>query len=161
MKKVWYIALVLYIVLFYSACSKTEDIPPKTGVEAEDAQTDYVTVVRLNSPPVCKTTTDKTIIQKVKALISSLPKTEYNGPPFGGWLLKIDFGDGARFTLARSVITIDGKAYSIKDTDYTWFHDAVMDIYADVDAKEIRYTMGGTAASAWGNNKAYNHGTKG
>lgn len=145
MRRVWYISLSLCILLLCCACTHAEEVSPITDhssslqTTAEDKEIQYMTLVRTNSPPVCKTTYDKAAIQSVKERIRATPRTEYSGPPVAGWRLKIDFEDGSRFSLARSHMTIDHIVYTIEEADYTALYTTLMDVYDSIDAEEIEY----------------------
>ena len=98
-----------------------------------------MTIARLPSPPMCKTTTNLSYINKVTNTFINAPK-EPLGEKINGWVYKVDINiDGQVFsyTVSDTVFTdSDGKQYSV---DGASIMDSLEEIYLKIDTVETEY----------------------
>lgn len=123
--------------------SSVVSLPSSTeSEESADVQSEVsgMTIVRTNSPPVCKTTNDPEMASEVRELLNSVEKEVYTGEAKGGWNLKIDFADGTWYTLGGDMLNTDKASYSIKSQSAKSLYDELMAIYNAIDGEETKYT---------------------
>lgn len=133
MKKFLCILLSLILISIFCGCD-TKD-PESINLSQE------VTIVKLPSPPTCKTTDDISIINEVITVLSNIEKSPINNDNInGGWnvmiKLKID-GKTLNYTIGGVFTDSDGKQYhvnNLKDIE-----DKLNDVYDKIDAPEVDY----------------------
>lgn len=98
-----------------------------------------MTVVRLPSPPMCKTTTSTSYINKVTSVFANTPKILLD-EKVNGWMYKVDINvDGQIFsyTVSESVFTdSDGRQYSV---DGKAMIASLDEIYSEINVQETEY----------------------
>lgn len=102
---------------------------------------DEMTLIRLSSDggPVCKTTSDREAVRRVRQLIADVEKEPFDGVMPGGWRFKVDFSDGTYFTVGFDLLG-SNTDYTITAADADALYDALMAMYNATDATEERYT---------------------
>ncbi len=103
--------------------------------------TDEMTLIRLSPDggPVCKTTSDREAVRRVRQLIADVEKEPFDGVMPGGWRFKVDFSDGTYFTVGFDLLG-SNTDYTITAADADALYDALVTIYDATDAAEERYT---------------------
>lgn len=134
MKKILCLILSLTLVLLLCACG-TKDTKSKVfGQE--------VTIVKLPSPPKCKTSNSIAVVDEVIAVLGLIEKSPTsNDVNAGGWStmirLKID-GQELVYTLGGNLFTdADGRQY--KATNCAEIEEKITKIYNELDALEVDY----------------------
>lgn len=98
-----------------------------------------MTIARLPSPPMCKTTSNVSYINKVANIFAGAPKEPLD-EKVNGWAYKVDINvDGQVFsyTVSDSVFTdSDGRQYSV---DGKSIMTSLEEIYTEIDAQETEY----------------------
>lgn len=98
-----------------------------------------ITIVRMPAPPMCKTTTNASYINKVANIFSNAQK-ELLKEKVNGWAYKVDINiDGQIFsyTVSDTVFTdSDGRQYSV---DGKAIMASLEEIYLDIPSEEIEY----------------------
>ncbi len=112
------------------------------GSTAPTHAADGMTLIRLseNGPPVCKTTSDREAVRRVRELIDNTLKEPFVGSMPGGWRFKVDFSDGSIFTVSHGLLGSNTGNYTITAEAADALYDALMAIYNATDAEESRYT---------------------
>ena len=137
MKK--FISIILTFV-FVLLCGCSSD----TNNNSADAKTVFkqeVTIVKMPSPPKCKTTDDSSVVNEVLELLNKLEKAPTNKDVInGGWStmikLKID-GKEFNYTIGSVFTDSDGKQYNV--TNHKEIEDELTKIYNELDAPEVDY----------------------
>lgn len=133
MKKFLCILLSLILISIFCGCNNND--PESINLSQE------VTIVKMPSPPICKTTDDISIINEVITILSNIEKSPINNDDInGGWnvmiKLKID-GKTLNYTIGGVFTDSDGKQYHInnlQDIEYK-----INDVYDKIDAPEVNY----------------------
>lgn len=137
MKK--FISIILTFV-FVLLCGCSSD----TNNDSSDAKTVFkqeVTIVKMPSPPKCKTTDDSSVVNEVLELLNKLEKAPTNKDVInGGWStmikLKID-GKEFNYTIGSVFTDSDGKQYNV--TNHKEIEDELTKIYNELDVPEVNY----------------------
>ena len=103
---------------------------------------DEMALIRLspNGGPVCKVTSDREALERVRQLIADVEKEPFDGVMPGGWRFKVDFSDGAIFTVGYDLLCSRTGDYIITAADADALYEALVTIYDATDAAEERYT---------------------
>ncbi len=103
---------------------------------------DEMTLIRLseNGPPVCKTTSDREAVRRVRELIADVEKEPFVGSMPGGWRFKVDFSDGSIVTVSYGLLGSNTGDYTVTAADADALYEALTAIYNATDAAEERYT---------------------
>lgn len=141
------------LVLFGCSCAPSGSTSVAPGSSAPSSQTELaestsnlpektgMTMVRPNSPPVCKMTEDPFVIQAVKERIDAADKKEeYVGTVGGGWVLKIDFPNGSWCSLSGDLLCTDQKNYWLETAVSEKLYEELMAIYQAIVGEETPYT---------------------
>lgn len=137
MKK--FISIILTFV-FVLLCGCSSD----TNNNSSDAKTVFkqeVTIVKMPSPPKCKTTDDSSVVNEVLELLNKLEKAPTNKDVInGGWStmikLKID-GKEFNYTIGSVFTDSDGKQYNV--TNHKEIEGELTKIYNELDVPEVNY----------------------
>ncbi len=103
---------------------------------------DEMTLIRLSPDggPVCKTTSDREALERVRQLIADVEKEPFDGVMPAGWRFKVDFSDGTIVTVSHGLLGSSTGDYTITAADADALYDALMAMYNATDATEERYT---------------------
>ncbi len=129
------ICIILSLVFVFGLCSCRVTQNESTGLSQE------ITIVKMPSPPKCKTTDDITVINEVLELLNKMEKTSATDETVnGGWTtmikLKID-GQEFNYTIGSVFTDSDGRQYNI--TNYQEIEDEMTKIYNKLDVTEVQY----------------------
>ena len=134
MKKALCIILSLIFIILFCACDNTE---VESRVFSQE-----ITIVKLPSPPKCKTSNSITTIDKVIELLGQIDKSSTpNEVNAGGWStmirLKVD-GQELIYTLGGDLFTdADGRQYKV--TNCEEIEEKITKIYNELDVPEVDY----------------------
>ncbi len=162
MKKVLCVIVVCMMLLLCSCAGDTVDdtsapspvttttttsVTTTTTTTTEGSATatraaDEMTLIRLspNGGPVCKVTSDREALERVRQLIADVEKEPFDGVMPGGWRFKVDFSDGAIFTVGFDLLGSNTGNSIITAADADALYEALVTIYDATDAAEERYT---------------------
>lgn len=100
-----------------------------------------VTIVKMPSPPKCKTSDNISIVNEVISVLGEIEKSPTpNEEINGGWSIMVKFNiDGQEFnyTIGSVFTDSDGKQYNVKNLDE--IEQKIIDIYDKIDAPEVDY----------------------
>ncbi len=137
MKRFLLIILTLVFVLLCGCSASTDN-------NSSDTKTVFkqeVTIVKMPSPPKCKTTNDSSVVNEVLELLSKIEKTPTNKDVInGGWstMLKINIdGNEFNYTIGSVFTDSDGKQYNV--INYKEIEDKLTKIYNELDVPEVDY----------------------
>lgn len=133
MKK--FVSLILSVLLALSLC----------GCGSHDTQSavfsQEVTIVKLPSPPKCKTTDDISVVNEVIAVLGEIEKSPIEDENInGGWSIMIKLnidGQCFNYTIGGVFTDSDGKQYYVKNLDE--IEDKITEIYNKIDSPEVDY----------------------
>lgn len=133
MKKI--VSLILSVILALSLC----------GCGIHDTQSaifsQEVTIVKLPSPPKCKTTDDISIVNEIIAVLGEIEKSPIEDENInGGWSIMVKLNvDGQEFnyTIGGVFTDSDGKQYCVENLDE--IKEKILEIYDKIDAPEVDY----------------------
>lgn len=134
MKKALCIILSLIFIILFCGCDNTE---VESRVFSQE-----ITIVKLPSPPKCKTSNSITTIDKVIELLGQIDKSSTpNEVNAGGWStmirLKVD-GQELIYTLGGDLFTdADGRQYKV--TNCEEIEEKITKIYNELDVPEVDY----------------------
>ena len=137
MKKFISIILTFVFVLLCGCSSDTNN----NSSAAKTVFKQEVTIVKMPSPPKCKTTDDSSVVNKVLELLNKLEKAPTNKDVInGGWStmfkLKID-GKEFNYTIGSVFTDSDGKQYNV--TNHKEIEHEMTKIYNELDVPEVNY----------------------
>ncbi len=132
MKKILCIILSLTFMFLFCGCG------------AKDTESKFfsqeVTIVKMPSPPKCKTSDSIAVVDEVIAVLGEIEKSSTLEDINGGWSimikLKID-GQELVYTIGNIFTDADGKQYNI--TNYDVIEEKINEIYNNIDAPEVDY----------------------
>ncbi len=131
MKKVLCIFLSLTFMLL--CCCDKQDTESRVFSQE-------VTIVKMPSPPKCKTSNKIAVVDEVIAVLGEIEKSSTLEDINGGWSimikLKID-GQELVYTIGKIFTDADGKQYNV--TNYDVIEEKVNEIYNNIDAPEVDY----------------------
>ena len=133
MKKI--VPLILSVLLALSLC----------GCGSGDAQSTVfsqeVTIVKMPSPPKCKTTDDVSVVNEVIAVLGKIEKSPIEDENInGGWSIMIKLnidGQSFNYTIGGVFTDSDGKQYYVTNGDE--IEKKITEIYNEIDAPEVDY----------------------
>ena len=134
MKKVLCVVFAFIFVALLCGC---DDGSVQSNVFRQE-----VTIVKLPSPPKCKTTNSNTVVNEVIDVLGLIEKHPTpNDVASGGWstmvILKID-GQEFVYTLGGNLFTdSDGRQYNISNCKE--IEDELTEIYNKMDAQAVDY----------------------
>lgn len=133
MKK--FLCLILSIIFLFSffGCEKSNTTSTTFSQE--------VTIVKLPSPPKCKTTDDISIVNEIIAVLGEIEKSPIEDENInGGWSIMVKLNvDGQEFnyTIGGVFTDSDGKQYYVENLDE--IKEKILEIYDKIDAPEVDY----------------------
>lgn len=133
MKKI--VPLILSVLLALSLC----------GCKSSDAQSTVfsqeVTIVKMPSPPKCKTTDDVSVVNEVIAVLGKIEKSPIEDENInGGWSIMIKLnidGQSFNYTIGGVFTDSDGKQYYVTNGDE--IEKKITEIYNKIDVPEVDY----------------------
>lgn len=140
-KKIFSILLTIVLGLTFVACgdsntSSNGDTKNKSEFMQE------VTIIKMPSPPKCKTSNSSSVVNEVLMLLREIEKAPSTCGNTNGWQyminIKID-GQELSYSIASDTFTdSDGQQYSI--TNYNYINEKISSIYEKIDTPEKDYT---------------------
>ena len=133
MKKI--VPLILSVLLALSLC----------GCGSGDAQSTVfsqeVTIVKMPSPPKCKTTDDVSVVNEVIAVLGKIEKSPIEDENInGGWSIMIKLnidGQSFNYTIGGVFTDSDGRQYIV--SNHKEIEDKLTKIYNDLEVPEVDY----------------------
>lgn len=133
MKKI--ISLILSVLLVLSLCGCGNSDAQSTVFSQE------VTIVKLPSPPKCKTTDDISVVNEVIAVLGEIEKSPIEDENInGGWSIMIKLNIDSQsfnYTIGGVFTDSDGKQYYVKNLDE--IEEKITEIYNKIDSPEVDY----------------------
>lgn len=133
MKKI--VPLILSVLLALSLCGCGSGDAQSTVLSQE------VTIVKMPSPPKCKTTDDVSVVNEVIAVLGKIEKSPIEDENInGGWSIMIKLNiDGRSFNYTIGGVFTDsnGKQYYVTNGDE--IEKKITEIYNKIDAPEVDY----------------------
>ena len=133
MKKVFCVILSLLFIFVCCACGNQ-------NTESQNFNQE-MTIVKLPSPPKCKTTDDVSVINEVVDVLSKIEKSPIDSENInGGWSIMIKLnidGQSFNYTIGSVFTDSDGRQYSV--SNHKEIEDKLTKIYNDLDAPEVDY----------------------
>lgn len=130
MKKIF--SVIICIVLLFCLCSCT-------AVDNNKELKQEMTIVKMPSPPKCKTTDSVNAINEILSLFKDIEKSPLD-EDVKGWsvMIKLDVdGKSFNFTISETLFTdSDGTQYSVDGTDAIC---KILEIYEKLDSPEKDY----------------------
>lgn len=100
-----------------------------------------VTIVKMPSPPKCKTTDNISTVNEIISILGEIEKTPMTCGNTNGWYIMVKLnidGQNLNYTIGDDVFTdSDGTQYGIKN--FSEIEEKIMDIYDKIDAPEVDY----------------------
>ncbi len=134
MKKILCIIISLTFIILLCGCDNADT---ESRVFSQE-----ITIVKLPSPPKCKTSNSNTTVDKVIEILAQIEKSPTpNDVNAGGWStmirIKID-GQELVYTLGGNLFTdADGRQY--KATNCVEIEEKITKIYNELDVPEVDY----------------------
>lgn len=133
MKKVFCVILSLLFIFVCCACGNQ-------NTESQNFNQE-MTIVKLPSPPKCKTTDDVSVINQVVDVLSKIEKSHIDSENVnGGWSIMIKLnidGQSFNYTIGGVFTDSDGRQYIV--SNHKEIEDKLTKIYNDLDAPEVDY----------------------
>ena len=137
MKKFLSVILTIFFV-FLCGCSSNTD---NNSSETKTVFKQEVTIVKMPSPPKCKTTDDVSVVNEVIAVLNEIEKLPIEDENInGGWSVMIKLNvDGQEFnyTVGSVFTDSDGKQYKV--SNYKEIENKLIKIYNELDVIEVNY----------------------
>ena len=100
-----------------------------------------MTIVKLPSPPKCKTTDDVSVINEVVDVLSKIEKSPIDSENInGGWTIMIKLnidGQSFNYTIGGVFTDSDGRQYIV--SNHKEIEDKLTKIYNDLEVPEVDY----------------------
>ena len=100
-----------------------------------------VTIVKMPSPPKCKTTDSTTVVNDVIAVLSDIEKTSVEeGKINGGWNIMVKLNIDKKelvYTIGSVFTDSDGRQYKV--SNHEEIEDKLTKIYNELDVVEVDY----------------------
>ena len=133
MKKI--ICLLLSITVIVSLCGCGSENTESINFSQE------ITIVKLPSPPKCKTTDDVSVVNEVIAVLGEIEKSPIENEYInGGWRIMIKLnidGQSFNYTIGGVFTDSDGKQYYANN--HQEIEEELLEIYNEIDAPEVDY----------------------
>ncbi len=134
MKKILCLMLSIIFVLMCCGCDNQNTESLKFSQE--------VTIVKMPSPPKCKTTDDISVVEEVIAVLGEIEKSPINmiNGKTNGWeiMIKLEIdGQELNYTIGKVFTDADGSQYYTENLDE--IKEKINKIYNKIDAPEIDY----------------------
>lgn len=138
MKKFLCILLSVFLVFLISGCdngtfNNSSDTNEKFG--------QAVTIIKLPSPPKCKTTNSNSVVNDVLHVLAEIQKTPIESDKInGGWNIMIKLKiDGKEFIYTVGNIFTDSDGRQYKVNNYNKIEEKLIKIYDELDEPEVDY----------------------
>ena len=132
MKKILSVILLVTIIFLLCGCND--------GKERVFKQ--EVTIVKMPSPPKCKTSDDIAVVDEVINVLGLIDKSPINDDVVnGGWSIMIKLnvdGQELNYTIGNVFADADGKQYKVNN--YAEIEEKLTKIYDELDVPEVNYT---------------------
>lgn len=133
MKKVF--TIILAIMFCFSLIGCKSDNTQSTVFSQE------VTIVKMPSPPKCKTSDDISDVNKIIDILGLIEKSPAASEKVNGWqymiIINVD-GQKLNYTISSGVFTdSDGKQYRIEN--FEKIEEKIMELYNEISAPETDY----------------------
>ena len=132
MKKILSVILLVTIIFLLCGCND--------GKERVFKQ--EVTIVKMPSPPKCKTSDDIAVVDEVINVLGLIDKSPINDDVVnGGWSIMIKLnvdGQELNYTIGNVFADADGKQYKVNN--YAEIEEKLTKIYDELDVPEANYT---------------------
>ncbi len=133
MKKVFCVILSLLFIFVCCACGNQNTESRNFNQE--------MTIVKLPSPPKCKTTDDVSVINEVVDVLSKIEKSPIDSENInGGWTIMIKLnidGQSFNYTIGGVFTDSDGRQYIV--SNHKEIEDKLTKIYNDLEVPEVDY----------------------
>ena len=129
MKKILSVILLVTIIFLLCGCND--------GKERVFKQ--EVTIVKMPSPPKCKTSDDIAVVDEVINVLGLIDKSPINDDV--GWSIMIKLnvdGQELNYTIGNVFADADGKQYKVNN--YAEIEEKLTKIYDELDVPEVNYT---------------------
>ena len=141
MKKLLSIIVTLVLCLTLAGCT-AGDTSSKGDANIQAAKfTQEVTIVKMPSPPKCKTTDNASIVNEVITVLSQIEKAPTESDVAnGGWTIMVKLnvdGQELNYTIGSLFTDADGRQYKV--TNYKEIEDKLTKIYNELDVPEVDY----------------------
>ena len=142
MKKLLLIITTLALCLLLAGCNTGDTSLSSNANNKATKFSQEVTIVKLPSPPKCKTTDSNAVVNEVIDILGLIEKTSIpNEVNASGWSTRIRIKiDGQEFvyTLGGNLFTdSDGRQYNISNCEE--IEGKLTEIYNKIDANEVEY----------------------
>lgn len=138
MKKL--LCLFLSVILLCLLCGCSGNIADN-GSEDDNIFKQEVTIVKLPSPPKCKTSDDNAVVNKVIEILGLIEKSPIESENInGGWeiMVKLNIdGKELNYTIGGVFTDADGKQYKVENLGE--IKEKINKIYQELDAPEVDY----------------------
>lgn len=132
MKKILSVILLVTIIFLLCGCND--------GKERVFKQ--EVTIVKMPSPPKCKTSNDIAVVDEVINVLGLIDKSPINDDVVnGGWSIMIKLnvdGQELNYTIGNVFTDANGKQYKVNN--YAEIEEKLTKIYDELDVPEVNYT---------------------
>ncbi|MBR5472744.1 MAG: hypothetical protein IKU82_02010 [Clostridia bacterium] len=133
MKKL--LCLILSTIFLFTLCSCNISNVTSTDFSQQ------VTIVKMPSPPKCKTSKKISDVNKIINILGEIKKTPISNEEInGGWSIMVKLnidGQDFNYTIGSVFTDSDGKQYYVQNQDE--IEDKILDIYENIDAPEVDY----------------------
>lgn len=133
MKKFLCLFIAILITISLCGCSYLNYENQNFGQE--------VTIVKMPSPPKCKTTDDLSTINRIISILGEIEKTPIEDENInGGWYIMIKLNvDGKEliYTVGGVFTDSDGRQYDV--SNYKEIEDKLTKIYNEINVPEVNY----------------------
>ena len=142
MKKLLSIIIALAFCLSLVGCSAGDTASNSDANNQETKFTQEVTIVKMPSPPKCKTSSSSSVVNEVLMVLREIEKAPQTCGNTNGWqyMIKINIdGQELNYSITSDAFTdSDGQQYSI--TNYNYINEKISSIYEKIDTPEKDYT---------------------
>ncbi|MBR6502377.1 MAG: hypothetical protein IKT42_02950 [Clostridia bacterium] len=142
MKKLLSIIIAFVVCLSLASCSADDTTSSGAANNQANRFTQEVTIVKMPSPPKCKTTSSSSVVNEVLEVLREIEKAPNTCGNTNGWqyMIKINIdGKDLSYSIASDTFTdSDGQQYTI--TNYNYISEKILSIYDKIDIPEMDYT---------------------
>ena len=137
MKKLLCIILSITFVFLLCGCGDDTD----NSSESDKVYKQEVTIVKMPSPPKCKTTNSIAVVDEVIGVLGLIEKSPANSDNVnGGWSIMVELnidGKELSYTIGNIFTDADGKQYKVTNLDE--IEGKINKIYDKIDSDEVEY----------------------
>lgn len=126
--------LIISLLMLFSLCGCGSSDTQSTVFSQE------VTIVKMPSPPKCKTTDDISVVNEVITVLGEIEKSPIEDENRNGWSIMIKLnidGQSFNYTIGGVFTDSDGKQYYVKNLDE--IEKRINEIYNKIDSPEVDY----------------------